>query len=503
MNIYFLKDDSLFKIFKTLEKVSQGKTIQVHIAHDNQFFDNIWRGKQIAELCEKKDLDVTFVVTSQRQVRYCEACDLPYRMEYAPKILDLLRMMYLFFFNIKKFHILLMTKKTRWSLMIMALEAIGLVSLAFFFYLFVVPSTTITLYPSLQTERFVYNVRYYPFSDTQFPLTTNQLSVPYYTWRVTLTYSTQFALDDFLTIQTPAQGTVRFLNTTAQAIPLRANTQLVTDEGLVYRTREFVTLPPAVGWNAWMAVAAVVADARDVNNAIIGARGNIGINHRLYIRRLTQSYYTKEIYALAVTDFAWWTTVTNPDLRDSDIQTLKKTLEETIERSTDSGIKSRIPDTVMLLPRSKTWFRDEFFYEIIDNAILSWTIVRTLPYRYVWKRDLIRWFNQHLSVRRSQLDTIVALLESSLVFLEIRETGHDRFTIATQVSLVRWYNFQTDANMLKADMTQRIRGLSAREAKRIIENYDEVARADIAISPFWYDTVSRIQSRIRFEIITR
>jgi len=503
MNIYFLKDDSLFKIFKTLEKVPNGKTIQIHIAHDNQFFDNVWRGKQIAELCEKKNLDATFVVTSHRQVRYCEECDLVCHMEYTPKILDLLRMIYLFFFNIKKFHVLLITKKTRWSMMILILEAVGLVALVLFFYSFVVPSTTITIYPSLQTERLVYNVRYYPFSDTQFPLTTNQLSVPYYTWRVTLSYSTQFALDDFLTTQTPAQGSVRFLNTTAQAIPLRANTQLVTDEWLVYRTKAFVTLPPAVGGNAGMAIVSVVADPRDINNAIIGARGNISINHRLYIRRLTQSYYTKEIYALAVNDFTWWATVTNPDLRESDIQTLRTTLEDTIERATDSGIRSRIPDTVMLLPRSKTWFRDEFFYEVIDNALLSWTIVRTLPYRYVWKRDLIAWFNQHLAVRRSQLDAIVALLDTSLVFLEIRDMGSDRFNIATQVSLVRWYNFQTDANMLKADMTQRIRGLSASEAKRIIENYDEVARAEITISPFWYDTVSRIQSRIRFEVQTR
>jgi hypothetical protein len=108
-----LKDDSLFKIFKTLEKVPQGKTIQIHIAHDNQFFDNVWRGKQIAELCEKKDLDATFIVTSQRQARYCDECDLPYRMQYTPKILDLLRMIYLFFFNVKKFHLLLITKKTR------------------------------------------------------------------------------------------------------------------------------------------------------------------------------------------------------------------------------------------------------------------------------------------------------------------------------------------------------------------------------------------------------
>jgi hypothetical protein len=57
--------------------------------------------------------------------------------------------------------------------------------------------------------------------------------------------------------------------------------------------------------------------------------------------------------------------------------------------------------------------------------------------------------------------------------------------------------------MIKADIVQRIRGLSAREAKRIIENYKEIARADITISPFWYDTVSRIQSRIRFEVLAR
>jgi len=43
MKIFFLRDDSLYKIFKTIEKLPSNKTIDIHIAQGNPFFDHPWR----------------------------------------------------------------------------------------------------------------------------------------------------------------------------------------------------------------------------------------------------------------------------------------------------------------------------------------------------------------------------------------------------------------------------------------------------------------------------
>ncbi|NOZ44163.1 MAG: hypothetical protein GXP45_03345 [bacterium] len=42
MKIYFLKEHSLYKIFKTLEKVPVGKTVQIFFDPEHSFFENEW-----------------------------------------------------------------------------------------------------------------------------------------------------------------------------------------------------------------------------------------------------------------------------------------------------------------------------------------------------------------------------------------------------------------------------------------------------------------------------
>ena len=66
-------------------------------------------------------------------------------------------------------------------MMIIAIEIFFLGVVGWIFYSFVVPSTTITLYQAYQTEKFVYNIRYYPHTDPLFVQYTSQLAVPYYT----------------------------------------------------------------------------------------------------------------------------------------------------------------------------------------------------------------------------------------------------------------------------------------------------------------------------------
>ncbi len=59
--MYFKKEDSFYKILKTIEKLINSKKISITIESDNDIFKNLFFGKQIIELLEKKNIDYKFI----------------------------------------------------------------------------------------------------------------------------------------------------------------------------------------------------------------------------------------------------------------------------------------------------------------------------------------------------------------------------------------------------------------------------------------------------------
>jgi len=72
MKLFFLKDHSLYKIFKTLEKIPNGKIIHIYIDPEHSFFDNERWGKQIQELLTQKNLHASFITKTEATKKFFE-----------------------------------------------------------------------------------------------------------------------------------------------------------------------------------------------------------------------------------------------------------------------------------------------------------------------------------------------------------------------------------------------------------------------------------------------
>lgn len=105
MKLFFLKDDSLYKIFTTLEKVPQHTDLQIFIESENQFFKNPWRYKQIESILTKRHLTTTFIAENDHQQHFFEQYNINYDSKKISRRRTAFNMIYRFFFNIKKFHI--------------------------------------------------------------------------------------------------------------------------------------------------------------------------------------------------------------------------------------------------------------------------------------------------------------------------------------------------------------------------------------------------------------
>ena len=66
MKLFFFKDDSLYKIFKTLEKIKKAKDVTIYIEPSHDFFHNERRAKQIKDTISQKSRTPTFIVESEK-----------------------------------------------------------------------------------------------------------------------------------------------------------------------------------------------------------------------------------------------------------------------------------------------------------------------------------------------------------------------------------------------------------------------------------------------------
>ena len=70
MKFFFAKTDSLYKIFKSLEKIPPHKNVEIFIDPEHSLFDNEWWWQQIKEILEKNQIDATFVTKNKRNRNY-------------------------------------------------------------------------------------------------------------------------------------------------------------------------------------------------------------------------------------------------------------------------------------------------------------------------------------------------------------------------------------------------------------------------------------------------
>ena len=72
MKLFFLKQDSLYKIFTTLEKTPKNSQIQIFVESENQFFNNPRWSKQIDGIISKRGIKATFIAQNDHQRKFFE-----------------------------------------------------------------------------------------------------------------------------------------------------------------------------------------------------------------------------------------------------------------------------------------------------------------------------------------------------------------------------------------------------------------------------------------------
>jgi hypothetical protein len=303
MKFFFSKTDSLYKIFKTLEKIPAGRKVEIFIDPEHSLFDNEWRGKQIKDLLDQRHIEATFTTKKIKNREYFQSVGLAVNHIQQRNIEKAASIFYLFFFNIKKFHLHTYESKKYMFVLIFVFEALLIGLIAWLIISLILPSATLTLKASESMETIIYNFRYYPAQQTGYAQDSRYLTIPYYTGSIDYKYDLVISTANIKHITNPSKGQIKIYNTKPQSYSLVATTRFTTADGLVFRATNEFTIATGDEKYPSETVIRVQADEKDEKDQIIGVRGNIPMKTELWIKNLNESYYLKEIRAESMEQF--------------------------------------------------------------------------------------------------------------------------------------------------------------------------------------------------------
>ena len=505
MTILFKEGDSLYKIFSTLKKLPPYRKASIIFPARHEIFNHPRWWKQLQELVTEYHLDVNFVVSSRKHSLYFESVGL--QVLYEPPHSPIWRLRRQFN-KIIRWDTPWTHKKVVSRLIILAELAIFILLWSFFWWV-ISPKATIQIESNAQIRPLTYRYLLYPSWSwlANDSLYTTPLTLPYE--QVTLEYTTSLWLDiaDITYTTSPAQWSIRIINTLPSSYSLVQWTQFVTDQWNVYRSDTSIEIP------AWTSQDPVIVSARltstEVNDLWVRQWEDANILEwtRLRIKNLSESMVMQWIRAESIDRFEGWRVKANWVVSENDIATLRRQLEDTMDENKRNYLNqaTQWDSDYFNLPFDRfisfTPTRFETDAEQWDDLIqIQWTITGELTYHRIARSDLINAMKNHLLERPLVWYRLMDTDQWSLRMYDLIETPTTgQYYMPTRLNTIRGYDFENDQNGIESEIIQRIAWRSRDEAQSIILWYEQVQQATISMSPPWYDTLPESTERITIE----
>lgn len=507
MKLFFSEDDSLYKIFKTLEKIPRWKEVEISIEATHPLFDNEWWWKQIKEILDKRTVNATFSAQNEKSKNFFEKIWLKTNYVEKNKILKALKTVYLFFFDIKKFHLDTKGKKFGWAL-IFWFEVIFTLAVLYLIYLLVIPNAKITINPSQNTETIIYNFRYYPATDTEYKLYSKFISMPYYTWSFEYKYDLSINTMNVKYLQNPSVWKIKIYNTLEKSFTLIPNTRFITEDWRLFQTLSYIDVPAWANWAPWEKVVTVKAMEHDDNGLLMWNRWNIPWWTKLLIKNMKESFFLNQVYAIAMSDFSGGTMDSEWKISQEDIELLSWKLVSYInQQKKNIAIQNFSNSDWVLLTFFDTISYDiksiEIPYEVWDDStLINWTVTADMYYMYIKWADLINAFAEYIQQRPSEKSKFISLDQNSLVFYEEDGSSDDKgvYVVPTKIQAIQWYDFTKDINGIIDEIKDHIVWAEKEEARSFILQYPEISSVKLKVTPWRYSNIPRLKSRIKISI---
>ena len=320
---------------------------------------------------------------------------------------------------------------------------------------------------------------------------------------------------------TNAYGEVTIFNETSKPkifIPSR----LSTTDGMIFRFKEKITVPPKKGNKAGRFVVKIFADKFDEKERPIGERGNIIAGTELFFPALRKE--SRELYYAKTNrgPLVGGSTLTHYFLQKSDLEVAEKLLVESFRIKGTEKLQQEIkkrsqrekknyvllthPKLLkhevinIIFPPEENINKEQQTFEISAKIILKGIVFD--------EKQVIEFLETKMTSSQDFRKKLIRLDESSVNYeiLNLENFLVDHW-VKLSVSIFGIESINLDyeestKNIWYVELKKKIAGKNISEARSILLNHPEIESIKkMKLSPFWQKNLPKIYDKIKMEII--
>lgn len=307
----------------------------------------------------------------------------------------------------------------------------------------------------------------------------------------------------------PAKGKVRIFNNTSEDRSIVGNSRLQTDDGLVFLTTKFISIPKKSSTEV-----DVVARDRDANGKFIGDRGNID-SAKFFFPALSSSSQ-QLIYAESTTPMRGGTTVRDAFITSADLDTANESIVKELENVATENLQGELEKQmgakassyVLLEPQDSRFVSKELLgvqlpQDVVGKKQDGFQVqgkmrAKAWYYNMDDMQDLLQ--NYMIKHRLTYKEDLLSMDRSSYKIQNIFPPQGDEVKVTAEMKGIVTFSKENTLDKLIQDITSRVVGVDRNAAASYIQNLPEVDTVDIHLFPWWQRTLPAIKGNIKVDV---
>ncbi len=382
---------------------------------------------------------------------------------------------------------------------------------------FTLPGATLYLTPNSSILEVSVNVTLADSSFNAQELASNPVNViASYPLQKTITHDVAYHSTGQIFQGTNAIGKLTIINEANYEWPLKARTRFQTEDGLVFRSFAFITVPSNTPQGKGQIEISVQADPYDANEQAIGSRGNIGPS-KFFLPGL-QEESRKLLYAVNSEPFTGGTSIVTYQVTDDDI----KAAQEKAKKEVRDKVNEELKKYVETLSKEKDiplrLLEGNFAIETSEPSVsLQTDIVGSeLEFFDVHSEidasgiaynsdDLLKILKLEMEKSKTPGKRLARIDENSLYFriFDINDAAK-KIRITASIKGINEFEIDPESDeggRFMQKIVEHITGKNIDEARAYIENLPEINKVVIKSWPYFARRLPKVSSNIDVKIL--
>jgi hypothetical protein len=392
------------------------------------------------------------------------------------------------------------------------LSGMALASVVIFFLIVYValPGATLSIEPASNVVTKAVNV-------TLERVTTEPRSLTSYPVETTVEFTISHSATGILSEGSDASGLLTVINTSGAARPFIDQTRFQTEEGLVFRIQEAVTVPTGTEESPGTLEVFVLADEVDANGVPTGDRGNIGPS-RFIIPGLSEGSQVM-VYGESYAPMGGGETVVSALVQEEDLIAARDKLEIQLEEKALSALRKVVLSeganlglNLALLEDSDVLQFDpaliELPYELVGQNMAQFEVTGSMTLSGVaFDQDgLVNILRTEIISAETPGKQLVRIEEDS-ISIEVINVDNSSYSyrFTAQIQGIEEYEIDPDlegGSKLAKKIIEHVVGQSIEDAISYIQNLPEVNKVEVKIWPVWSPTLPNLPENIKIESLS-